>query len=103
MTKGAKSKPLNHCNVSGDRKRVSISLDSATYRRLQRARHANGFKSLGEMLAAYTRILPDLMEGKAGPPDDDAQYIEAMFEELGNAQRVPDGTVPVRHNNKKLK
>lgn len=36
-------------------------------------------------------------------PEDDGRYIDTMFDELGHVHRVPDGTVPVRHNSKKLR
>lgn len=36
-------------------------------------------------------------------PEDDGDYIDAMFDELSNVHRQPDGTVPVRHNRKNIR
>lgn len=90
-----------------NRKRVNISLDPATYDKLQRVRQEHGFKNLCELVVAFAHILLDRMEvagkRKYDLPEDDGRYIDAMFDDLSNVHRVPDGTVPVRHNNKKLK
>lgn len=90
-----------------NRKRVNISLDPATYDKLQRVRQEHGFKNLCELVVAFAHILIDRMEvagkRKYDLPEDDGQYIDSMFDDLAHVHRVPDGTVPVRHNNKKLK
>lgn len=90
-----------------NRKRVSISLDPATYNKLQRVRQEHGFKNLCELVVAFAHILLDRMEvaeeRKYDLPEDDGRYIDSMFDDLSNTQRVPDGTVPVRHNSKKLR
>lgn len=89
-----------------NRKRVNISLDPATYDKLQRVRQEHGFKNLCELVVAFAHILLDRMEAagkrKYDLPEDDGQYIDSMFDDLAHVHRVPDGTVPVRHNNKKL-
>lgn len=36
-------------------------------------------------------------------PEDDGDYIDAMFDELSNVHRQPAGTVPVRHNRKNIR
>ena len=86
---------------------MNISLDPATYDKLQRVRQEHGFKNLCELVVAFAHILIDRMEvakdRKYDLPEDDGRYIDLMFDDLSNTQRVPDGTVPVRHNNKKLK
>lgn len=90
-----------------NRKRVNISLDPDTYERLQKVKCEHGFKNLCELVAALTHIFIDRMETarqrKYDLPEDDGQYIDSMFDDLSNTQRIPDGTVPVRHNRKKLK
>ena len=90
-----------------NRKRVNISLDPETYEKLQQVQREHRFKNLCEMLTALAHILIDRMEVVAKRrydiPEDDGRYIDSMFEDLSNNQRVPDGTVPVRHNSKKIK
>lgn len=90
-----------------NRKRVNISLDPETYEKLQQVQREHKFKNLCEMLTALAHILIDRMQvaeqRKYDLPEDDGQYIDSMFADLSNTQRVPDGTVPVRHNSKKLR
>lgn len=90
-----------------NRKRVNISLDPETYEKLQQIQREHKFKNLCEMLTALAHILIDRMQvaeqRKYDLPEDDGQYIDSMFDDLSNTQRVPDGTVPVRHNSKKLR
>lgn len=90
-----------------NRKRVNISLDPETYEKLQQVQREHKFKNLCEMLTALAHILIDRMQvaeqRKYDLPEDDGQYIGSMFDDLSNTQRVPDGTVPVRHNSKKLR
>lgn len=90
-----------------NRKRVNISLDPETYEKLQQVQREHKFKNLCEMLTALAHILIDRMQvaeqRKYDLPEDDGQYIDGMFDDLSNTQRVPDGTVPVRHNSKKLR
>lgn len=89
----------------GNRKRVNLSLDQETYGRLQEIRRKHGFSNACELVVAFVRILLDRMEEekKYDLPEEDGKYIDRMFKELGDQQRGPDGGVPVRHNNKKLK
>lgn len=90
-----------------NRKRVNISLDPYTYEKLQQVQREHRFKNLCEMLTALAHILIDRMEvagkRKYDLPEDDGRYIDLMFDDLSNVHRVPDGTVPVRHNSKKLR
>lgn len=90
-----------------NRKRVNISVDLETYDRLQQVRQAYGFSNACELVAAFVHILLDRMETagqrKYDLPDDDGRYIDKMFDDLRNAQRTPDGDVPVRHHAKRIK
>lgn len=90
-----------------NRKRVNISLDPDTYERLRKLQKEHRFNNLCEMVVALAHILLDRMQvaeqRKYDLPEDDGQYIDSMFDDLSNTQRVPDGTVPVRHNSKKLR
>ena len=99
---------LHHINndTMSERKRVNISLAPDTYYRLLRLQRKNNFRSLCEMMTAMANLMADSME-EAGRrlhdlPEDDRQYIERMFGELGDTQRVPDGTVPVKRRHRKL-
>ena len=85
------------------RKRVNISVDPTTYDKLQGLVKKYGFNNACELIVAFAHILLDRME-KADQrrydlPDPDGQYIDDMFNDLGQSTRTPDGTVPVRHNN----
>lgn len=85
------------------RKRVNISVDPTTYDKLQGLVKKYGFNNACELIVAFAHILLDRME-KADQrrydlPDPDGQYIDDMFNDLGQSMRTPDGTIPVRHNN----
>lgn len=89
-----------------NRKRVNISVDPETYRRLQLLKEQYGYKNACELVVAFVHILIDRLEApsnrKYDIPEDDGAYIDGMFDELGHVERTPDGTVPVRHNRKKM-
>lgn len=89
-----------------NRKRVNISVDPETYRRLQLLKEQYGYKNACELVVAFVHILIDRLEDPANRkydiPEDDGAYIDGMFDELGHVERTPDGTVPVRHNRKKM-
>ena len=90
-----------------DRKRVNISIDPATYGKLQALTKQYKFKNICELLVSFAHILLDRMEvaeqRKYDLPDDDGKYIDQMFDDLGHVERTPDGTVPVRHHTKRPK
>ena len=90
-----------------DRKRVNISVDPKTYDRLQSFKKQYGYKNACELVVAFVHILIDRLEDagnrKYDLPEDDGAYIDNMFKDLGHMQRTPDGTVPVRHNRKKIR
>ena len=90
-----------------NRRRVNISVDPETYDKLQLLKKQHGYKNVCELVVAFVHILIDRLEDagsrKYDLPEDDGAYIDNMFEDLGHVQRTPDGTVPVRHNNKRLK
>lgn len=90
-----------------NRERVNISVDPYTRERLRQLKEKYGYKSVCQLVVAFVHILIDRLE-EAGQrkydlPEDDGAYIDNMFDELGHVQRTPDGTVPVRHNNRKIK
>lgn len=84
-----------------NRRRVNISVDPATYAKLNQLKQAYGFSNVCELVVALVHILLDRMEDaerrKYDLPEDDGAYIDEMFDELGHVYRTPDGTVPVRH------
>lgn len=90
-----------------NRKRVNISVDSYTHERLRQLKEKYGYKSVCQLVVAFAHILIDRLEEvgrrKYDLPEDDGAYIDNMFDELGHVQRTPDGTVPVRHNNREPK
>lgn len=90
-----------------DRKRVNISVDPDTYEKLQKLVKDYQYKNCCELMCSFVHILLDRMEvaeqRKYDLPDEDGAYIDTMFDDLAHVQRVPDGTVPVRHHTKKLK
>lgn len=75
----------------GDRRSVSVSFDQETFRRLRMLQKQCGFRSVGRMLSAMARLWLDRAEaaGRHGLTESDASYIDAMFDELGNAEREP--------------
>lgn len=89
------------------RKRVNISVDPQTYERLQNLKSKYGFTNACQLVTAFVHILLDRMEVAARRqydlPEDDGQYIDEMFDDLGHSQRTPNGEVPVRHNNRQIK
>ena len=90
-----------------DRKRVNISIDPATYAKLQKLTKQYKFKNICELLVSFAHILLDRMEvagqRKYDLPDDDGAYIDTMFEELGEVERQPDGTNVCSYTHKKIK
>ena len=89
------------------RKRVNISVDPLVYEQLQALKKAYGFSNVCELVVALVHILLDRMEQadarRYDLPDDDGKYIDGMFEDLGHVQRTPNGEVPVRRHNKRIK
>ena len=79
-----------------DRKRVNISIDPATYGKLQALAEQYKFKNICELLVSFAHILLDRMEvaeqRKYDLPDEDGAYIDTMFDELSEADRKPDDT-----------
>ena len=77
----------------GDRRGVSVSFDQETFRRLRMLQKQCGFRSVGGMLSAMARLWLDRAEAFGrrdyGLTESDASYIDAMFDELGNAEREP--------------
>lgn len=90
----------------GDRRRINISIDPKTYERLLQLRRDLGYRNACELIVAFVHILIDRLEPPGSRrydiPEDDGAYIDNMFDELGHVQRTPDGTVPVRHNTKRI-
>ena len=90
-----------------DRKRVNISIDPATYGKLQALAEQYKFKNICELLVSFAHILLDRMElagqRKYDLPDPDGAYIDTMFDELGEADRKPDDTNVCSYTHKKIK
>ena len=67
----------------------------------------HGFKNSCELVVAFLHILLDRLEVAERRaydiPEDDGEYIESMFDELGHVERTPDGKVPVRHNRRNIR
>lgn len=89
-----------------NRKRINISVDPETYGKLQTLVKDYGYKNCCELLCAFAHILLDRMgraeERKYDLPEDDGAYIDAMFDDLGHVEPVPDGNPPrVRHYKRK--
>lgn len=89
-----------------NRKRVNISVDPMTYEKLQLLKEQYGFKNSCEIVVALLNILLDRLEDKGKRkydiPEDDGDYITGMFDDLGHVERTPDGSVPVRHNRRRI-
>ena len=90
-----------------DRKRVNISIDPATYSKLQAMTKQYKFKNICELLVSFAHILLDRMEvaeqRKYDLPDEDGAYIDTMFDELGKADRKPDDTNVCSYTHKQRK
>ena len=90
-----------------DRKRVNISIDPATYSKLQAMTKLYKFKNICELLVSFAHILLDRMElagqRKYDLPDEDGAYIDTMFDQLGEADRKPDDTNVCSYTHKKIK
>lgn len=84
-----------------------MSVDARTYDRLRRVQATYRFRNLCELVTAMARVMLDRLESRERQrydlPDDDARYIDSMFDELGRAEREPDGTVPVRRHRKTIR
>lgn len=79
-------------------------MDPQTYDRLQNLQQTYGFKNTCELVVAFAHILIDRME-VAGQrrydlPEDDGEYIDRMFDDLGHVEKQPDGNPPARKNAK---
>ncbi len=89
-----------------NRKRVNISVNPEIYDKLQKLKAAYGFNNTCELVVAFVHILLDRMEvadkRKYDLSEDDGDYIDAMFDDLGHVERTPNGIVPVRRHTKKL-
>ena len=90
-----------------NRKRINISVDPETYNKLQKLVKDYQFKNCCELMCSFVHILIDRMnraaDRKYDLPEDDGAYIDAMFEELGEADRKPDDTNVCSYTHKKIK
>lgn len=85
-----------------NRKRINISVDSCTYDRIQRLADSLGFRSRCVLVVSCVRVMLDSMSRKPQPSTEtDSVYIRRMFDDLAAHERIPDGTVPVRHPSRK--
>lgn len=89
-----------------DRRRINLSIDVDTYRELQLAQRAYGFRNTCEIVTSLVRVFVDRQRAKDMQVYDlsesDAEYIDGMFSSLSDVEPQPVGEVPVRHNNKSL-
>ena len=88
-----------------NRKRINISVDPETYSKLQKLVKDYQFKNCCELMCSFAHILIDRMnraaDRKYDLPEDDGAYIDAMFDDLGHVEPVPDGNPPkTRHQRK---
>ena len=90
-----------------NRKRINISVDPETYNKLQKLVKDYQFKNCCELMCSFVHILIDRMnraaDRKYDLPDDDGAYIDAMFDDLGEADRKPDDTNVCSYTHKKIK
>ena len=90
-----------------NRKRVNISVDPETYRRLQLLKEQYGYKNACELVVAFVHILLDRLKPpgsrKYDLPEDEGEYISRMFDNLGHVQPTPDGNPPKRRCKRKVK
>lgn len=90
-----------------ERKRVNISIDPQTYNKLQHLTNKYKFKNVCELLVSFTHILLDRIGGvdsrKYDIPDDDGEYIDSMFAELGSmpASGAKDNDMQISNYTKK--
>lgn len=85
-------------------RKVSVTLDTLTYARLEGIRERDGFRALPELIRALLRVFADSRQCREERvfdlPPDEQDDLAAMFGELSDSGRKPDGTVPVRHPRK---
>ena len=81
-----------------NRKRVNISIDPDTYSRMRRMQSLCGFKNSCEMIVALLHVMLDRLEGeedrKLDIPDEDAAYIDEMFDSLSMFEPTPATVSP---------
>lgn len=81
-----------------NRKRVNISIDPETYEKLQQLKQAYGFSNACELVVAFVHILIDRLkkaeDRRYDMPEDDGEYIDRMFDNLGNCENTPANTAP---------
>lgn len=81
-----------------NRKRVNISIDPETYEKLQQLKQAYGFSNACELVVAFVHILLDRLkkaeDRRYDLPEDDGEYIDRMFDDLGNSESTPANTAP---------
>lgn len=87
----------------GERKRINISVDNQTYERLQRLNAVCRFRSVCKLVAVAVGILLARQEEEARrrqcePPEDDADYIKEMFDDMAHAEPTPERSAPPRHH-----
>lgn len=90
-----------------NRKRINISVDPETYNKLQKLVKDYQFKNCCELMCSFAHILIDRMnqavDRKYDLPEDDGEYIDTMFDELGHVQPTPDGNPPKRRCKRTVK
>lgn len=86
--------------------RVNLSVDEATYRRLQEAASRSGLGSVCKLCRAASVLACRAMEQKRVPsPEPTDAYdtcIADMFAAFTDWERQTDGTVPIRRKERRL-
>lgn len=88
-----------------DRIRINLSVRPSVYKRLKEIGRVRRFASVCSQVIALINLYIDMVDANGtipqGMEEDDGEYLRRMFSELQDTTPVPDGTVPVRHPNKR--
>lgn len=79
---------------------ISIRVDHSLRTEIDAVRRHYGFASLSDVVRASLNVTLRRNVAQGHTPVEIASEIETMFNDFTNSQRQPDGTVPVRHNNR---
>lgn len=87
----------------GDRKRINISVDTQTYEKLQRLNAVCRFRSVCKLVAVAVGILlarqdEEARRRRCEPPEDDADYIKEVFDDMAHAEPTPERSIPTKHH-----
>lgn len=80
---------------------ITVRVDNSLRENMDTVRRYYGFASLSDVVRASLNVAMRRCVAQKHAPEAIAAEIETMFNEFTNAERQPDGTVPVRHNNRR--